>query len=78
MDDVLDTFFDLEPLVSETIWLGKMNHLRKNVKFEGPEVTRIEEGQRQENCDMVYELLRDEAKARFKTGFIEKKGNGIN
>ena len=72
MNDVIDLFFELEPFVAETIWAGKMNHLRKNINFEGPEVTRIEEGQRQEICDLVYELLRDEPKARFKTGFVKK------
>lgn len=74
MDDVLDLFFDLEPFVSETIWLGKMNHVKKNVHFEGPEVTRIMKGQEQSICELVYELLKDEPKARFKTGFIKKYG----
>jgi DNA repair photolyase len=60
MDDVLDLFFDLEPFVSDTLWLGKMNHIKKNVKFEGPEIVRIEKGQSQDNCDLVYDLLRDE------------------
>lgn len=74
MDDVIDLFFELEPFVTETIWAGKMNHLKKNISFDGPEVDRIEEGQRQENCDLVHELLKDEPKARFKTGFIKRTG----
>jgi len=72
MNDVLDLFFELEPFVSDTLWLGKMNHIKKNIKFDDQEVKRIEQGQSQENCDLVYELLKDEPKAKFKTGFIKK------
>jgi len=70
MSDVIDQFYDLEPFVTETIWLGKMNHIGKNIKFSGPEVDRIIEGQRQENCDSVYDFLVKEPKAKFKTGFV--------
>jgi DNA repair photolyase len=41
MDDVLDVFFELEPFVSDTIWLGKMNHIRKNINFTGPEAGKL-------------------------------------
>ena len=75
MDDVLDLFFELEPYVSDTIWLGKMNHIKKNLKFDDQEVKRIEQGQSQENCDLIYELLKDEAKVKFKTGFVKNGGN---
>lgn len=72
MNKVIDLFFDLEPFVSETIWIGKVNHVKKNIKVEGPEVDRVVKEQCQENCDLVFELLNKEPKVRFKTGFVKE------
>ena len=72
MNNVIDLFFDLEPFVSETIWIGKMNHVKKNIKVKSPEIDRVVKEQCQENCDLVYELLKRESKVRFKTGFINE------
>ena len=72
MNNVIDLFFDLEPFVSETIWIGKINHVKKNIKVESPEVDRVVKEQCQENCDLVFELLNKEPKVRFKTGFVKE------
>jgi len=73
INNVIDLFFDLEPFVSETIWIGKVNHVRKNIKVKSPGVDRVVKEQCQENCDLVFELLNKEPKVRFKTGFINEK-----
>ena len=73
MNNVIDLFFDLEPFVSETIWIVKINHVKKNIKVKSTEVDRVVKEQSHENCDLVYELLNKEPKVRFKSGFIKEK-----
>jgi len=60
----------LDPLVTDTIWLGKMNCARSRVRIENDvdrdAVQRIEAGQTDERICEIYEALKDNSKIRWK------------
>jgi len=66
-------YHDLLPDVTDTIWIGKMNHVRQRAA-EGTseeEIQRIEAGQTDEAVMRVYEQLKDEPKVRWKDSYRE-------
>ena len=52
------------------IWLGKMNHIRKNIVINSAEmeaaVRQIENGQTKERIKILYEVLQDNPKIKWK------------
>ena len=69
------------PWVTDTIWIGKMNQIRRRViKGTSEEaIRRIEAGQTDERVMAVYESLRDHPKVRWKDSYrevIERMENG--
>lgn len=60
----------LSPYVSDSIWVGKMNKIRRRVQVENPEDSRrireIEEGQTDERIRAIYEDLKGNPLIRWK------------
>ena len=58
------------PFITDTIWLGKMNQVRKRVDpktaKEKAAVQRIEDNQTDERIVALYERLKDEPKVEWK------------
>lgn len=65
---IVELFEDLEPYVSDTIWIGKMNRLEERVipSTDWRETGRIKAGQTDERIRAIYKLLKDEPKVRWK------------
>ncbi|MBN1903693.1 MAG: hypothetical protein JW927_01210 [Deltaproteobacteria bacterium] len=67
---VVDMVKDLEPFTTNSIWLGKMNHLKKNIKSDGEGIEQavrvIEDGQRDENIWRIYQELKDNPLVKWK------------
>jgi len=76
--NIVGLFHTLEPLVTDSIWIGKMNELHKRVDVESDEDLRrvmlIEEGQTDERIHEIYEQLKDESKVKWKESFKEVLG----
>jgi DNA repair photolyase len=70
-DNVLDLILAVEPFATDSIWLGKMNHIGKNIVIDSPEmkaaVRRIENGQTRERIKVLYEVLKDNPKIKWKS-----------
>ena len=70
-DNVLDLILTVEPFATDSIWLGKMNHIGKNIVIDSPEmkaaVRRIENGQTKERIQVLYEVLKDNPKIKWKS-----------
>jgi len=71
-------FYKLEPFVTDTIWIGKLNKIRERVHIETDEdekqVAKIEAGQTDERVQAIYAALKDEPKIRWKESFKEVLG----
>ena len=68
-------FHCLTPYVTDTIWFGKMNHIRQRcVGVCEEEIARIEAGQTDEAVQRVYEALKDEPKVRWKDSYRKVLG----
>jgi DNA repair photolyase len=69
-DNILDLILAVEPFATDSIWLGKMNHIEKNIVIDSPEmkaaVWRIESGQAKERIKVIFEVLQDSPKIRWK------------
>lgn len=76
--DPVPLYHELIPYVTESIWIGPMNHIRvKNLTLEEmPEYERIKEAKRVENLQKIYDRLVDEPKIRFKDSMMNKLGYG--
>lgn len=63
----------LIPYVTDTIWFGKMNDVRRRVAVQTPEdevaVRRIEENQTDERIVELYQRLKDNPKIQWKDSF---------
>lgn len=61
----------LEPYVTDSIWIGKMNEARSRVvpDTDPRELARIEAGQTDEEVWAVYELLKGNPKVRWKESY---------
>jgi DNA repair photolyase len=64
-------FRTLEQYVTDTIWIGKMNDVRRRVMpgTDRAEVARIEAGQTDATIRRIYERLKDEPKVRWKESY---------
>ena len=69
-ENVIDLILTVEPFVTDAVWLGKMNHIRKNLVIDSAEmeaaVRRIESGQTKERIKVLYEVLKDNPKIKWK------------
>ena len=61
---------DLSPFVTESIWIGKMNQIRRRVSIDDEsieeEVKRIESGQTDEKIWMIYKRYKDNRLIKWK------------
>ncbi len=68
-EGVLDLVEDLEPFTTNSIWIGKMNHL-KSIRIDGDEIHEavqvVKEGQGDENILAIYSKLRDNPLIKWK------------
>lgn len=67
---------DLQPLVSDDIWLGTMNHLPR-IKTEADdrlrrEIEIIENGQKDEVLAAIYNSYKDNPKIKWKTDALKE------
>lgn len=78
-DSVVELVKDLEKFVTNSIWIGKMNHLKKNISLVDDEIRKavqvIEDGQRDENIVKIYGELKNNPLVRWKDSI--KKVVGI-
>jgi hypothetical protein len=60
----------LQPFVTDSIWIGKMNKIRQRVVIETPEdeqqVAKIETGQTDDRIWIIYNSLKDRKVVRWK------------
>ena len=78
-EGVVELVKDLEKFVTNSIWIGKMNHLKKNIRIVDDEIGEavrvIEDGQCDENILKIYNELKNNPLMRWKESF--KKVVGI-
>ena len=78
-DNVVELVRDLEKFVTNSIWIGKMNHLKKNIALVDDEIREvvrvIEDGQSDENIVRIYNALKYNPLVRWKDSI--KKVVGI-
>ena len=70
-DDAVGLFDELEPWVTDTIWLGKMNQIASRViaGTSRKAIQRIEAGQTPERIRGIYQALQDRPKVRWKESY---------
>jgi DNA repair photolyase len=77
-DHVVELYDMLEPFVTDAIWIGKMNKIRKRVDIENEEdeaqVARIEAGQTDDRIWAIYRTLEDRSKVKWKESIKEVVG----
>ncbi len=77
-DHVVELFHTLKPFVTNSIWIGKMNEVRRRVAIETPEdermVRRIEAGQTDEQVRAIYAALKRDPLVRWKESFKQVLG----
>jgi len=61
---------DLEPYITDAIWIGKMNHIRKSIRMGGDNAmeafTEIEAGQSDKRIFEIYDRLKDNPLIKWK------------
>jgi len=80
--NVVKLFYKLEPFITDSFWIGKMNRIRHadgtlyrvSPDTNSVEVDRIEAGQTDERVHAIYAALKDEPKIRWKESFKEVLG----
>jgi DNA repair photolyase len=72
--DPINLIYELDPYVTESIWVGPMNYIpRKNIPEEDePQYIRIRENIEAQNLKKIYNELKDMEKIRFKDSFLNK------
>lgn len=67
----LELVREVEPYVTETIWIGKMNRIRRRCIAGTSEeaIRRIEAGQTDDRVMEVYQQLKDDRKIRWKDSY---------
>ena len=77
-DHVVALFRKLKPFVTDSIWIGKVNAIRRRVRIVTPEDERmtqqIEEGQTDERVRAIYAALKHEPLVRWKKSFKQVLG----
>ncbi len=70
-ENVYELVDTVDPFVTDAVWLGKMNHIRKNLVIDSAEmeaaVRWIENGQTKERIKVLYEVLRNNPKIKWKS-----------
>jgi DNA repair photolyase len=70
-EGVIELILAVDPLVTNAIWLGKMNHIKKNLVIDSAEleaaVRWIENGQTEERIRVLYDVLKDNPKIKWKS-----------
>ena len=60
----------VDPFVTNAIWIGKMNHIKKNIVIDSAlmeaAVRRIKQGQTDDRIKEIYEALKDNPKIKWK------------
>jgi hypothetical protein len=78
-EGVVELVKDLEKFVKNSIWIGKMNHLKKNIRIVDDEIGEavrvIDDGQCDENIFKIYNELKNNPLMRWKESI--KKVVGI-
>lgn len=65
----------LEPVVTDTIWFGKLNQIRKRCLDASEDaIAEIEVRQTDEAVEQVYRSLKDEPKVRWKDSYTKALG----
>lgn len=74
-ENVVALVGDLAPFVTETIWIGKMNRIRKNIAIDSDQtaqaIQKIEQGQSDDAVGEIYETLKDLPLIRWKKSIRE-------
>ena len=77
-NNMIQLFLTLVPYVTDSIWIGKMNHIESRVRIENEEdrlaVEKIKAGQTDICVNEIYEALKDETKVKWKESFKEVLG----
>lgn len=67
---IIDLFHELAPLVSDSIWIGKLNMPEQRVRVETPEdrlmLQKVLDGQTDRRVWEIYDALKAEPKVRWK------------
>ena len=72
----VELFRELKPYVTDTVWLGKLNHIDTRVipGTDPGEIARIKAGQTDASIRRIYGQLKDEPKVRWKESFKKVLG----
>jgi DNA repair photolyase len=75
-DDPVPLIKDLSPFITESIWIGPMNHMpRKNIQSKDvPEYDRIRQAKHMDNLQRIYDELINVPNIRFKDSMKIKLG----
>ena len=68
---VAKLFAVIDPCVTDTVWIGKLNQIRarSTLGTDLKEIERIEAGQTDDAVRLVYKQLKDEPKVRWKESY---------
>jgi hypothetical protein len=68
--DAVGLFRDLAPFVTDSIWIGMMNQIRRRAAgADEAEIRRIEQGQTVEAVRAIYAALKHERLVRWKDSY---------
>lgn len=72
-DNVVEMFHVLDPFITDSIWIGKLNHVERRVKIETDEdkmrVAVIVDGQTDQRIREIYDALKNEKHVKWKESF---------
>lgn len=70
-DNVVELFHTLEPFITDTIWIGKMNEINRRVQpgTDPAEIERIKRGQADHRIREIYAALKGQPKVRWKESY---------
>jgi len=78
IERVSELVADLEGCVSDSIWIGKMNHVKKAMRYADDEARKafagIEASQTDASILSIYEQLKDNPKVKWKEGIKKVVG----
>jgi DNA repair photolyase len=70
-DNIYELVDTLEPLVTDAIWIGKMNHIKRNIVIDSVEIEAairwIKLGQTDDRIMEIYSNLKNNPKIKWKT-----------
>jgi DNA repair photolyase len=77
-EHIIDLYETLVSLVTDSIWIGKMNQIKRRVAVYSEEdlnaIEKIEAGQTDEKIRQIYEALKDKPYVRWKESIKEVVG----